>query len=163
MDTPDLRLSLHFKLSEFTASMTAVRHGVPVVILPGSHEWGNLQRLCEDVLEPLRTATGGPIRILSGYRPPELNRLVGGSPTSAHLKACAADLQVGDHAPYDLALWLSRSGLPFDQVILEFNRWVHVAVAEPNLRPRRQVRTAWRNRLGQVCYTPGVQILSEND
>ena len=58
---------------------------------PGERERLALLALVEKVLDPLREALGEPIRITSGYRSPELNRLVGGVPTSQHLKGEAAD------------------------------------------------------------------------
>ena len=47
-----------------------------------------------DALQELRDAAGGPIRVNSGYRCPEHNRKVGGSPTSQHLVGKAADIVI---------------------------------------------------------------------
>ncbi|MCI6337035.1 MAG: D-Ala-D-Ala carboxypeptidase family metallohydrolase, partial [Prevotella sp.] len=92
-----MRLTPHFRLSEFTRSETASRLGIdnnvndPKVV-------DNLRRLCEKVLEPLRNHTNTPIVINSGYRCPRLNAAVGGSPTSNHLKGCAADLRLSSES-----------------------------------------------------------------
>lgn len=50
--------------------------------------------------EQIRQASGGqPIRILSAYRTPEHNRVVGGSPNSQHVHGRALDLQTPQHLP----------------------------------------------------------------
>lgn len=81
-------LSPHYALEEFavsTAHPELVRP-VPAGYVP------RLTQLVTTVLEPLRAAFGAPIRVLSGYRSPDLNRAVGGSLSSQHLFAEAADL-----------------------------------------------------------------------
>ena len=132
-----MRLTEHFRLQEFTRSQTASRLGIdnnvtdPKVIT-------NLKRLCEKVLEPLRNHAKTPIVINSGYRYPRLNAAVGGSPTSNHLRGCAADLRVSSESEakqwFD---WLKANTL-FDELFLERTSptsppWIHVALrAEGN-------------------------------
>ena len=80
-------LSPHFKLGEFTQSSHSNIYNVP------THEAiYNMKNLCK-WLEVLRERSGGPIRINSGYRSPQLNKKVGGAPTSNHLTGCAADIR----------------------------------------------------------------------
>ena len=68
-------LSEHFKLGEFTQSSHSNIYNVP------THEAiYNMKNLCK-WLEVLRERSGGPIRINSGYRSPQLNKKVGGAPT----------------------------------------------------------------------------------
>ncbi len=80
-------LSEHFVLGEFTRSKYPEVYNIP------SHEAiANLKRLCE-WLEVLRERVRHSIIINSGYRSPQLNRKVGGAPTSNHLTGCAADIR----------------------------------------------------------------------
>ena len=131
-----MKLSEHFSLSEFERSATATKHGidnrVPSQYIPA------LQQLCKEILEPLRSFAGEPIRINSGYRCPRLNAAVGGSPTSNHLRGCAADLRVSSESEakqwFD---WLKANTL-YDELFLERTSptslpWIHVALrAEGN-------------------------------
>lgn len=86
-----------------------------------------MRELVKRLLQPLRIAYGGPIHITSGYRCPELNRLVGGVPSSQHVKGEAADCYVPD--PARLVEILMIGELPFDQVIWYQDRnFVHVSL-----------------------------------
>ena len=53
----------------------------------------NLRALVEEVLDPLRERYGKPIYVNSGYRCPELNRLVNGAINSQHMRGEAADIR----------------------------------------------------------------------
>lgn len=89
----------------------------------------NWQKLCKNILDPIRDA-GFPITISSGYRSPSYNSSIGGSNTSDHVYACAADIQLlnGDAVENAKKLfkWIGKTGLPYSQLIFE-GRWVHVA------------------------------------
>lgn len=84
----------HFALSEFTRSETAEKYRVNNE--PPLEYVRNIECLVAIILDPLREVIGHPIYITSGYRSPRLNRLVGGSTTSAHMVGLAADFKVGD-------------------------------------------------------------------
>lgn len=47
------------------------------------------------VLERIRSFTGAPLHIVSGYRSPSTNRAVGGARASHHLVGAAADIRPG--------------------------------------------------------------------
>ena len=85
-----MKLTKHFTLEEFTRSSTAKARGidntVPEKLIPA------LRNLCVTVLEPLREQAKEPVEISSGYRCPELNRVVGGKNTSQHMKGEACDI-----------------------------------------------------------------------
>lgn len=137
-----MRLSEHFTLAEMEFSATAVRRGLVNRAPPEAVE--ALRRLVGAVLQPLR-AYFGPVRVLSGYRSPELNRLVRGSRTSQHMLGEAADVRVPGRSTLEVAQYI-RDRLPFDQLILEYytpgvpeSGWVHVSYREGRLR--RQVLT----------------------
>lgn len=80
----------YFTLLEFTRSHTASLRAMDNN--PPNDVVYNLEWLCSQALDPLREAIGSPIIVSSGYRCPELNNAVGGSPTSYHLLGLAADI-----------------------------------------------------------------------
>ena len=81
--------------------------------------------------------TDTPIIINSGYRSPELNKKVGGSPTSNHLTGCAVDIRVyGIEQAMRYAVILmdyaDETKQDYDEILIEKNRhgaiWLHFAV-----------------------------------
>ena len=105
----------YFTFDELTYSRTAVENGL--LNRPGATERDNLAQLVERLLDPLRERLGEPIAILSGYRSPEVNSLVGGVPDSQHTLGEAADCYCLA-GPERLLAVLRASGLPFDQAIV---------------------------------------------
>ena len=86
----------HFTIKELCRSATAQRLGIDNT--PPASAVTALHALVNHVLDPLRDAWGGPIHVNSGYRCPELNKIVGGTPTSQHQRGEAADITVGTRA-----------------------------------------------------------------
>lgn len=127
----------HFSLDEMIASNTAERHGIANT--PNPDDMRNLYALC-GLLEQVRTVCGNhPVRVTSGYRSPQLNKLVGGSNTSAHMEGRAADFVVPKFGtPKDVTERIMLSTIEYDQIIWE-GSWVHIAVDE---HPRRQALVA---------------------
>lgn len=85
----------------------------------------SIKELVDTVIQPLRDAWGKPLAINSGYRCPEVNKAVGGQPTSQHCSGSAADVcPFGRNGHGDvetvrqLAITVRNLGLPFDQMIL---------------------------------------------
>ena len=105
----------HFTISELLKSDTALKHKL----------WNGAPKEAE---ENLREAYGRPVRVNSAYRCPRLNRLVGGSPNSQHMRGEAADIQPVDGNEADLevlAQFLIANG-KFDQLIL-YPTFIHVS------------------------------------
>ena len=76
--------------NELTSSVSARRNNIDNTptdkkVLENLHE-------LLPILNSVRAEYGKPIRVTSGYRCPQLNKLVGGVPTSAHLHGLAADV-----------------------------------------------------------------------
>jgi len=111
----DAKISKNFTWSEFTKSDTAKRLHINNAITSWEVR-DNIIALVEDVLQPLRDAWGGPLFINSGYRCPELNKEVGGVPTSQHVLGQACDVGVTD--PLALAKLAKRMRLQYDQMII---------------------------------------------
>jgi hypothetical protein len=116
----------HFTISELLKSNTALKHKLWNGAPKEAEE--NLRALVDEVLDPLREAYGKPIRVNSGYRCPRLNRLVGGSPNSQHMRGEAADIQpvVGNEADLDFLARLLIANGKFDQLIL-YPTFIHVS------------------------------------
>ena len=114
-------ISENFSYREFERSETAARKGI-INIIHTVQVRDSIKALVDEVLQPLRIAWGKPLVINSGYRCPELNREVGGVPTSQHIKGEAADVACDD--PYALARLACDLGLPYDQMIL-YPTFVH--------------------------------------
>lgn len=128
-DTERIHLSEHFILYEFTRSGCAIEHDLSN--MPDTAQQSNLQALCRNILEPLRRQFG-PIIITSGFRSREVNRLVGGAPSSQHLRGEAADILVTGTEDANRKYAFILRNLDFDQLILEpigaeRPRWIHVS------------------------------------
>lgn len=155
--TPDMQLSPHFKLSEFTKSDTAIRKRIDNT--PGPAHAVNLKKVCEKILEPVRNHFQKPVRINSGYRGPALNAAVGGSSKSQHCNGQAVDFEIDGLPNPELAKWVADN-CEFDQIILEFydpkegpnSGWVHASYAEG--ANRKQKLTAVMEK-GKTVYKPG--------
>ena len=148
-----MKLTANFALHEFLRSQTAARHGISMD--PPIEVIDNLRRLCVDILQPLRENLGVPISISSGFRPKELNDLIGGSTTSAHMDGRAADLIVEGIRPLYVAQSIETLELHYDQLIHEFREWVHVGISPEDVDIRLQTLTATRGPQG-VIYELGL-------
>lgn len=150
-----IMLSEHFPLSEFTKSDTAKRMGKVVTVDPESEVFRNMRRLCRTVLEPAWFELG-PIHVLSGYRPTWLNTAVGGSRTSDHKYGRAADISTEYYTPLEMLEWFyTHRDLPFDQCIIEFERWIHISIAIDVLGPRGDFWLYTRNPDGELLKIYG--------
>ena len=119
------RISRDFTWEEMTYSRVAVENGL---LNEPSFEVRLLMiELVKRLLQPLRVAYGKPIAITSGYRSPEVNRLVGGVPSSQHVKGEPADCYVPDQKVLLDVLLFSK--LPFDQAILyKQKKFLHLSL-----------------------------------
>ena len=147
----------HFTEAELTLSQTATRNGIDNT--PSDEIRLNLVRLAW-FLESLRTKLNAHygkavITVSSGYRCPELNKAIGGSETSAHMKGLAADINVPGLKPIVVARFINNNMVEegFDQVIHEFGRWVHIGLCEGV--PRLQELTAIKED-GRAVYKTGL-------
>jgi len=128
-------LSRDFKRSELTISPTAKDLGIEEQFNPPNRIVRNARHLAVKVLQPVRNKLGKAIFVNSWYRSPELNKIIGGVPTSDHLDAEGVDLRTVVDGLFRndlLAKAVLDSGVPFTQLILEegtLNRpkWIHLA------------------------------------
>ena len=129
MATP---LSPHFTLEELTATQQRALDNTPT---PEINE--SLKRLANDLLEEVRGLLG-PLHVNSGYRSPEVNRAVGGQPTSQHCRGEACDFVPLGPMSLKTACKILVGAVQYDQLIYEFGSWIHVSIAPPGRAPRRQ-------------------------
>jgi zinc D-Ala-D-Ala carboxypeptidase len=144
-----LNLTDHFMLEEFIMSDYAVRNGIDNT--PEAQQIVNIKRLCEKILEPLRIKIGMPIHISSGYRCPELNIAIGGAKNSQHQALndeAAADTIVSGITVQQWFDFIIMAGIYFDQLILEFDSWVHISWSQ---EPRHEILIA-RKVDGKTIY-----------
>ena len=118
-----MNLTDHFTLEELTATSHRQFDNTP-----NEAETANLQRLAE-FLEQVKTVLGGkPVMINSGFRCKQVNDSVGSKDTSQHRIGCAADIRVPGMTPDAVVRAVIASGLPYDQIIREFDSWTHISV-----------------------------------
>lgn len=135
-------MTANFSLRELTKSMTATRRDFIEQFNPSTEIIENLNALAENILQPLRDATGSPIIIDSGYRCERLNTYIGGAKNSQHLLGQAADIEDFTHGNEFLYKKILDLNLPFDQLINEFNfEWIHISFSNRN---RRQQLKAYK-------------------
>jgi hypothetical protein len=132
-----MNLTPHFTLEELTASETAERNGWDNS--PNDQELSNLTRLA-DFLEQVKVVLNGkPIMISSGLRTKKVNDAVGSRDTSQHRIGCAADFRVPGMTPDQVVKAIVASGIGYDQVIREFDRWTHISIPNSeDTSPRKQ-------------------------
>ena len=131
-----MKLSPNFSLEELTFSQVASRRGIDNT--PSAKVKNNLERLAF-FLEQVRKVFNKPFLISSGYRSREVNESVGGSKTSQHCEGCAADFNVKGVSPDAVVRAIVNADIPYDQVMLEFDSWVHISI--PTVKgstPRKQ-------------------------
>ena len=128
------QLSVHFTLDELTHTDHREFDNTP-----NEQETANLIRLA-GLLEDVKIALGGkPVMINSAFRSEAVNNAVGSRNTSQHRIGCAADIRVPGMTPDEVVKAVIASGIAYDQVIREFDRWTHISVPNTkDMTPRRQ-------------------------
>jgi putative chitinase len=118
-----MNLTEHFTLEELTVTSHRQFDNTP-----NDAETANLQRLAE-FLEKVKTVLGGkPIMVNSAFRSKAVNDSVGSKDTSQHRLGCAADIRVPGMTPDAVVRAIIDSGLPYDQLIREFDAWTHISI-----------------------------------
>ena len=130
----DIRLSKHFKLTEF---LNLEKHPDN---LPTPQVLFNLKYGCQYLLEPARREVGAII-VNSGYRNPRVNALVGGVKNSQHILGQAADIRPKDPAQFQRLVNFLRNCEYTDQ-LLTGPGWLHISWT-PFSSPRHFVRLGY--------------------
>ena len=130
-------ISKHISEKEATKSVTALRLNIDNT--PNGTALNNMKILAEKVFEPLREWVGGPIKITSFYRSPDLCLALGSKTSSQHTCKNGAAIDIDDIYGHktnkEMFDWI-KENLDFDQLIYEFGNeenpdWVHVSYVDP--------------------------------
>ena len=147
-------ISKHISYKEGVRSNTAIRRGIDNT--PNDEQLNNMETIAEEIFEPLRAYVGGPIKINSFFRCPELNKAIGGSSKSQHCKGQAMDIDdtYGKMTNAEMYHWI-KENLDFDQMIWEFGddnnpNWVHVSYVSPE-KNRKVCLNAYKEK-GRTKY-----------
>lgn len=133
----------HFTFEQFAVSTTAQQKGIDNSV--PSNLRSHAEELVNTILDPLVDAWGSDVYMSSGFRCEKLNNAIGGSKTSAHSHAYAADLvpKNGNIEQFkDFTMhWLLDNNINFDQYINEYkgkSSWVHIGVRNGGGQQRKQ-------------------------
>ena len=128
-----MSLSEHFTLEELTHTDHRELSNEP-----NESETENLKRLAA-FLEQVKTVLGGkPVMVNSAFRSKAVNDAVGSKDTSQHRIGCAADIRVPGMTPDEVVKTIITSGLEYDQIIREFDRWTHISIPNKKETPARK-------------------------
>lgn len=132
-----MKLSEHFSLEEMIVTQVrGATNTVPLSLLPA------VKDTAERMEEVRKLLGNAPITVTSGYRSPFVNKIVGGSITSAHMSGRAVDFICPSFGtPFEVAKAIAASDIVFDQLIYE-ETWVHISF-DP--KARREVLTKRRS------------------
>jgi len=144
-----MNISKHISYKEAVYSRTAQRRDI--YNHPENYQTDNMRIIAEEVFEPLRTWVGGPIKINSFFRSPDLNKAIGGSGKSQHCHGQAIDLDDTFGRATNAEMFdFIKQHLDFDQIIWEFGDednpdWVHVSYVSPEENRKRCLKAYKQN------------------
>ena len=149
-------ISKHISDKEATKSITALRLGIDNT--PNGTAYNNMKTLAANVFEPLRDWVGGPIKITSFYRSPELCLAIGSKTSSQHTCKNGAAIDIDDIYGYKTNAEMFdyiKDNLEFDQLIWEFGNednpdWLHISYVDLE-KNRKRILKAVRDH-GKVKY-----------
>lgn len=118
-------MNLNFKISELIYSKKAIEHNINN--MPDINSLDNMLDLICYCLQPIRDKIKKPMIITSGFRNAEVNKLVNGATNSQHTKGQAADFVIQGMAVEQIINFIKNSGIEYDQLINEYNQWVHIS------------------------------------
>lgn len=144
-----MKIGKYFTKKEFEHSNTAVAKGISNEM--NAEQLENAKFIVAKICDPLREWLGKPLKLNSGFRSLALNKAIGGSATSQHMKGEAVDLPINADAFHYI-----KDNLQFDQLIWEFGtkeqpQWVHVSIRRDG-KNRKQVLKAEKKN-GKTVYS----------
>ena len=148
-------ISNHISYKEGTLSNTATRRNIDNI--PDDYQLANMNAVALNIFEPLREWAGGPIKINSFFRSPDLNTAIGGSSRSQHCEGRAIDIDdtFGNKTNAEMYNYI-KENLNFDQLIWEFGNdtnpdWVHVSYVSDDQNRNRCLKAERVN--GKAVYS----------
>jgi hypothetical protein len=120
-----MKLSKYFDSRELIFSKIAEENGIDN--MPDAKTLETLKYTASQ-LDKVRELLGKPVNVSSGYRCLQVNRRIGSKDTSQHLKGEAVDFKCELFGnPKKVFDKIKESNIQFDQLIVEFNSWVHIS------------------------------------
>lgn len=152
-----MNLSKNFTLNEFCKSYTADRLGIdntpsPEIVRALIVTASGLQVIRNELCNKFEEEVG--IHVSSGYRCLALNKAVGGAENSDHTLGWAADITADDMKPEELVRFCIEQDIQFDQVINEYDKWVHIS-----FNPRMRGHALRADRIGSSKKTVYTRLL----
>jgi len=157
-----MQISKNVSYKEGIRSRTATR--LDIDNIPNEEQLNNMKLVAEKIFQPLREFVGGPVKINSFFRCPELNAAIGGAyrirngkkvQTSQHCQGLAMDLDdtFGHKTNAEMYFWI-KENLDFDQLIWEFGteypdgnpNWIHVSYVSPEKNRNRCLKAYKENK-----------------
>jgi Peptidase M15 len=139
-------------LSYFTDAETVVTStGIPNI--PTPQQQYNIS-FARKKMDEVRRIIGKAVNVNSWFRSPEVNKAVGGSPTSGHLSGFCIDYWVKGLTNQQICDLIDAAGIVYDQLIDEFDGvhyWVHISFDPRN---RKQRLIARKKANGKMHYQP---------
>lgn len=127
------QLSEHFSLEELTVTNKNIDNN------PTAEALNSLKYTAKQ-MELVRALLSHPIKVTSAYRSPAVNKAAGGATSSQHLLGQAVDFTCTAFGiPESIVRAIISSGIVFDQLICEYNSWVHISFKETNNRKQALV------------------------
>jgi len=122
-----MQLTEHFSLEELTYSATGSARNLDNTISKAANPvlFDNVLRTAQH-MEQVRALIGAPVSVISCYRSFLVNKAVGGVADSDHLRALAVDMRNKKYSVRETFELIKHSPLEYDQLINEFDSWVHI-------------------------------------
>lgn len=127
-------MNLNFSISELIKSDIAKQNNIDN--MPDLKSLDNLLTLVVCCLQPIRNLIKKPMIITSGFRSSKVNFFAGGAINSQHLYGQAADFVIKGMTPKEIIEIIKKSDIEYDQLINEFNKWVHISFNKDKNRKR---------------------------
>lgn len=129
----------YFTFRELLRSEIAIKNDIAnMPFLYGEyHAYMNLEKLVDNLLDPIRERFATPVIVTSGYRCERLNKLVNGVEDSQHREGKAADFYFAGFTPKEMtqAFFEIAESYDFDQLIYYKKRhFIHVSYNGDNNR-----------------------------
>lgn len=118
-------MSLNFLISELIYSDIAIENNINN--MPDINALDNMLELIFYCLQPIRELIKKPMIINSGFRCRQINFLAGGALNSQHLTGQAVDFKIKGMTPKQIVEIIQKSNIEFDQLINEYDKWVHIS------------------------------------
>lgn len=122
----------YFTFRELLRSEIAIKNDIAnMPFLYGEHHvYMNLEKLVDNLLDPIRERFATPVIVTSGYRCERLNKLVNGVEDSQHREGKAADFYFAGFTPKEMtqAFFEIAKSYDFDQLIYYKKRhFIHIS------------------------------------